>query len=333
MMSELGPGQRELRPSDFVVSGPVAHWDGQQAASAYHEPQLLLEPPSHFRPKVKRPAILFALTCLSTFWAGTTHWMPAEFMASLSSARYAVLTQWKDGLIYMAAVIFILLMHEMGHFLQTVRNRVPATLPFFIPFPFAMTGTMGAVIGMDSSRGNRKQLFDIGLSGPWAGLIVALPIIWFGIKMAKIVDPVHAAEAFPFGNPLIFKLLTAYLRPDVKPGMVLDIRNPLLMAGWVGMLITGLNMLPVSQLDGGHTIYALFGRKARVIARVFVISAILFIIIFEQYTWTVMLTLVLLLGIDHPPTRDDSTPLGPWRYAIGVLSLAIPVFCFTPLIL
>jgi len=330
-MSDLGSGQRELRPSDFV-SGPATSWTAQQALEE-HRPVALLEPPSHFRPKIKRPAILFLLTCLSTFWAGATHWMPAEGLISLESAQHMISARWRDGLTYMAAVIFILLMHEMGHFLQTVRHHVPATLPYFIPFPIAMTGTMGAVIGMDSSRGDRKQLFDIGLSGPWAGLIVAMPIIWFGIKMAKVVDPVHAAGTLQLGNPLIFKLLTAYLRPEVQPGMLLDVHNPLLMAGWVGMLITGLNMLPVSQLDGGHTIYALFGRKAGLIARVFVITAILFIIICEQYTWTVMLVLVLMLGIDHPPTRDDSAKLGPLRYTIGILSLAIPVFCFTPLIL
>jgi membrane-associated protease RseP (regulator of RpoE activity) len=229
----------------------------------------------------------------------------------------------------MAAVMGILLAHEMGHFLQTVRYGVPSTLPYFIPFPVAITGTMGAVIGMDGSRGDRKQLFDIGLSGPWAGILVALPIIWFGIKNATHDFP---SGGIQFGDPLIFKLLTAYLRPEIRDGEVLFM-NPLLMAGWVGMLVTGLNMLPVSQLDGGHTTYALFGRKAGLIARAFVVAAVAFIVIYEQYTWTVMLALVLFLGIDHPPTRDDTVPLGPWRRAIGLVSLAIPVFCFTPMIL
>ena len=110
-MSELGSGQRELRSSDFVVSGPVASWEATENVAAGHAPQLLLEPPSHFRPKIKRPAILFTLTCLSTFWAGATHWMPAVYMVSLTRARYALVTHWRDGLAYMAAVFFILLMH------------------------------------------------------------------------------------------------------------------------------------------------------------------------------------------------------------------------------
>jgi membrane-associated protease RseP (regulator of RpoE activity) len=109
--------------------------------------------------------------------------------------------------------------------------------------------------------------------------------------------------------------------------------NPLLMAGWVGMLITGLNMLPISQLDGGHVIYGLFGRKAHLVARTFLVSAIAAIIIFQQYNWSIMLILVILLGVDHPPTRDDNVPLGPVRRVVGALSLLIPVFCFTPVIL
>ena len=105
------------------------------------------------------------------------------------------------------------------------------------------------------------------------------------------------------------------------------------MAGWVGMLITGLNMLPISQLDGGHVIYGLFGRRANLVARAFLILAILFIVFGEHYNWTVMLVLVILLGVDHPPTRDDSVKLGWFRRVFGFVSLAIPVLCFTPVTL
>ena len=100
------------------------------------------------------------------------------------------------------------------------------------------------------------------------------------------------------------------------------------MAGWVGLLITGLNMMPASQLDGGHVIYALFGRAARPIARGFLIAAIAYIIVSDRYIWAVMVILVTLIGIDHPPTADDTVPLGFWRRAIGYASLAIPVLCF-----
>ncbi len=158
-------------------------------------------------------------------------------------------------------------------------------------------------------------------------MIVSLPIIWFGIKSATIAPP---SGDFQLGDPMIFKLLTSYLRPNFPPDAILNKNNPLLMAGWVGMLITGLNMMPMSQLDGGHVIYGLFGSKARLVARGFLIAAILFIVLGEHYNWIIMLVLVIMLGVDHPPTRDDNVKLGLPRQIFGLVSLAIPVLCFTP---
>ena len=290
-----------------------------------------LEAGDFVRPAGRRwigPALLFVATCLSTFWAGATNWMPHLYLDNPQKAWAVLEHNWQDGLIYMVAVMGILLMHEMGHFVQTLRYHVPASLPIFLPLPVLMTGTMGAVIVMDASKANRKQLFDIGLWGPWAGLIVAVPMIWFGIKTAA-PDPV--AGALPFGTPLVFKLITAWIRPELATGAV--VKNPLFMAGWVGMLVTGLNMLPVSQLDGGHVIYGLFGHRAKWIARAFVCAAIAMIVVSDQYNWVVMLVLVLMLGVDHPPTSDDSVRLGPVRWIIGLVSLLIPVFCFTPVII
>ena len=134
-------------------------------------------------------------------------------------------------------------------------------------------------------------------------------MIWFGLKHAQ---PDPDAIELRLGTPLVFKLIGAWVRPDLETGVLF--RHPLFMAGWVGMLITGLNMLPVSQLDGGHVIYGLFGRQAKWVARAFVLAAIAFIIIEEQYNWVVMLVLVLLLGVDHPPTADDDARLGPVRW-------------------
>jgi hypothetical protein len=292
---------RELRPSDFD------------------------SPP---RRRVFLPLFLFVATCASTFFAGALNWDPASNLGPQSGRVLAA--NWQQGLIYMAAVIGILLTHEMGHFLQTVRYGVPASLPYFIPVPILLTGTMGAVIGMEGSRANRKQLFDIGLSGPIAGLIVALPIIWFGIQDAKVQT---VAGDVVLGDPLIFNLLR-YLNPNLAAEGVLNKQNnPLLMAGWVGMLITGLNMLPISQLDGGHVIYGLFGRKSHLVARAFLVAAILFVVLGDHYNWTIMLVLVILLGVDHPPTRDDNVKLGPLRTAIGYASLGIPILCFTPVLM
>jgi Zn-dependent protease len=280
------------------------------------------------RRRVVLPIFLFLATCGSTFLVGAVNWNPEVAALPPRAVWQLIGDNWRDGVIYMAAVICILLTHEMGHFLQAVRYGVPASFPFFIPMPIMFTGTMGAVIGMEGSRADRKQLFDIGLSGPWAGLIVALPIVWFGIKHGVVSDP-QQLYRWHLGDPLIFKLMTWLARPELPPGSEFQM-NPLLMAGWVGMLITGLNMLPVSQLDGGHVIYSLFGRRSYWIARGFVMSAIAAMIIADYYQWVVMLVLVLMLGVDHPPTRDDHVPLGLARRIIGTASLAIPIFCFTP---
>jgi membrane-associated protease RseP (regulator of RpoE activity) len=274
--------------------------------------------------RVAMPAFLFIATCFTTFLAGATNWLP---FASVTNPE-VIQRNWQQGLIYMAAVIGILLTHEMGHFLQAVRYHVPASYPFFIPMPGMLMGTMGAVIGMENSQANRKQLFDIGISGPLAGLVVALPIIIWGI-LAFDPQPPDPVPTPHLNSPLLITLLVNWLRPELAPAELF--RNPLLMAGWVGMLITGLNMMPVSQLDGGHVIYGLFGKKAHLIARAFVCAVIGAMLYFDNYNWMLMFILVLFIGIDHPPTHDDNVKLGPLRTIIGLLSLAIPIFCFTPI--
>lgn len=284
------------------------------------------------------PLVLFLATCFFTYAAGTYHWRPVAFGMQIDQQRgeywdlagtvRQLTANWADGLTYAACVMAILVAHEMGHFLMTVRYRIPASYPIFIPVPFLMlTGTMGAVIGMEGFRANRRQMFDIGLAGPLAGLVLTIPMVWIGIKIGHHEAP---RPGWPmFGDPLLAKLLINWLRPDIPPGNELLV-NPVYMAGWVGMFVTGLNMLPVSQLDGGHTIYALFLNKGRWMARAFLVSAIAFVVLSQEYSWTLMIVIVTLMGVDHPPTADDKVPLGWWRTALGIASLAIPVLCFTP---
>jgi membrane-associated protease RseP (regulator of RpoE activity) len=326
-------GESEADRTLPELAPDVARWQESNGAGSDAEivalPARRLSDGDFGQPRGRRvflPVFLFIATCLSTFIAGSLDWDPGRFMAT-GTVGQKIAQNWSQGLIYAGAVIGILLTHEMGHFIQTVRYGVPASLPFFIPVPFLLTGTMGAVIGMEGSRADRKQLFDIGISGPWAGLIVALPIIWFGVKSATAMQ---GGAPIVLGDPLIFKLMAHYLRPDIAPDAILNKNNPLLMAGWVGMLITGLNMMPISQLDGGHVIYGLFGQRAKIVARAFMIAAILFIVLGEHYTWTMMLVLVIMLGVDHPPTRDDNVELGWPRRIFGLVSLAIPVLCFAP---
>ncbi|MEZ6103212.1 MAG: site-2 protease family protein [Pirellulaceae bacterium] len=274
--------------------------------------------------------MLFLITCVSTFLAGVTDWMTMEYLMQPLLWRRAVLTNWPQGLIYMVAVLSILMTHEMGHFIATLRHRIPASLPFFIPFPLSPIGTMGAVIGMAGFKADRKQVFDIGVAGPIAGLVVAIPILFFGIRAL----PVPASNHGPYllDCPMIVRLMFTIARPEYVGTTKIAIGNvnPLFMAGWVGLLITGLNMLPVSQLDGGHVIYALFLKRGHVIARGFLMVAIAYVVFARVQIWIVMLILVTLMGTDHPPTRNDNIPLGPVRTLIAWLSLLIPVLCFPP---
>jgi membrane-associated protease RseP (regulator of RpoE activity) len=273
------------------------------------------------------PLCLFLATCCTTFLAGVYQWRQDLFPLDQNTAVW-VARNWQNGLLYMVAVLAFLAAHEMGHFLMTVRYRVHSSYPIVIPLPFYI-GTMGAVIAMDGRRADRRQMFDIGIAGPLAGLVVAVPVLCMGVMQATLVVP--PPGAIVSGDPLLAELLIQWLRPDAVAGSeVLLMGNPLYMAGWVGMLVTGLNMMPISQLDGGHIIYALFRKRSHYLARAFLLSAIAYVVLSDNYRWTLMIIIVTFLGADHPPTSNDNIPLGRVRYALGVASLLIPVFCFIP---
>ena len=332
--SSLVPAQPVVPPVAATAAG--VSYDAEHERAFAHLPELR---GSDFglRPqrRVLLPAILFLATCASTFWVGVTRWDPMrlEYSANWALVGRVVEANWQTGLTYMAAVLAILLTHEMGHFFQTVRYRIPASYPLCIPIPFNPIGTMGAVIGMDGSRADRRQIFDIGIAGPLAGLVVAAPVLWWGVKQLDLATGAGPGE-IEFHLPLIGQWMLQWAHPnDAWAGdkwVALSELNPYFMAGWVGMLITGLNMLPISQLDGGHTIYALFLDRAHSFARLFISFAILYVVINldEAVLWTPMLLLVIFLGIHHPPTTNDNIPLGPVRWAIGLASLAIPILCF-----
>jgi membrane-associated protease RseP (regulator of RpoE activity) len=266
--------------------------------------------------------LLFAVTAATTFAAGVVGWQPvfwgvdADVAANLGG-------HWQRGLLYMAAVMSVLAAHEAGHFIAARIHGIPATLPFFIPMPVLLTGTLGAVIGMEGSRADRRQLFDIALAGPVAGLVVAVPALAIGMASGT------AAVDNPFALPPLARGLLAVVRPDLPAGGTIA-PNPLLMAGWVGLLVTGLNMIPVSQLDGGHVLYAVFGRRGNWIARAMLSAAIVAIVCLRQDHWIAMVVVVTFLGVDHPPIRDENLPLGRVRTLLGLASLLIPLVTFMP---
>ena len=287
--------------------------------------------------RIRLPLILFLATCLSTFFVGAADWRPTEHMATWPQIFATMTGNWQQGLTYMGAVLAILLTHEMGHFLMTLRHRIPASYPLCIPVPFNPIGTMGAVIGMEGLKANRREIFDIGIAGPLAGLVVAIPLLWIGVSKIDLRTEPLPGEV-QLNSPLMVKWMIEAQHPEVlkvagpqrAEWIGISQVNAFFMAGWVGLLVTGLNMLPISQLDGGHTIYGLFGRDALTFARGFLVVAITYVVInLEQAAvWTPMLILVILMGVDHPPSSDDEVELDTPRWVIGAASLVIPILCF-----
>jgi membrane-associated protease RseP (regulator of RpoE activity) len=270
--------------------------------------------------RVRLPILLFIATCLSTLWVGTT-------MSPPETSGFGCLL---FGLWYAVPVMTILLCHEMGHFIQAHRYGVYASLPYFIPMPYPpIIGTLGAVIAMEPRMGHRKALFDIGITGPLAGLVPTFVFLIVGLHYSKVVEA--SPHFMAFGEPLMFQWLASRFLPAASEGKDV-LLHPMAFAGWVGLLITSLNLMPIGQLDGGHVLYALLRHKANRIARLLLYSAV-FLVAFdweELQSWTLMLILLLMMGPVHPPTADDSEPLGPGRIALGWLTLAFIIVGFTP---
>jgi membrane-associated protease RseP (regulator of RpoE activity) len=268
-----------------------------------------------------RPAlnlILFLLTCVSTFYHGYST-SPTESIA--------------DGLWYSGGIIAILLCHEMGHYLMCRRHGVRATLPFFIPFPILSPfGTLGAVIRMDSRLPDRRALFDIGVAGPLAGLAVAIPAIFFGLRMSEVHEIVASGATMALGESLLFKWLSFLARGPLPEGQDIFL-HPLAYAGWAGLFVTALNLLPVGQLDGGHILYALLGERSAGVGRIaLALFALMGIIVFPFFPgWFPFILLLLWFGYQHPPTADHFTPLDSKRRKLAYFAFVIFILSFTPI--
>ena len=233
----------------------------------------------------------------------------------------------QQGMSYSVPLMLILLCHEMGHYLQALRYSVPASLPFFIPLPLPPLGTMGAVILQEPGRADRKQLFDIAVSGPIAGLLVTIPVLMYGIYASGYVLDLHN-RPFEFGQPWIVKTAIEFVHGPLPSGMVFQ-WNGFAIAGWVGIFITALNLLPIGQLDGGHLLYTLIGRTAHYIAWGLIVVAACYMIWVQQYSYVLLLILVTWTGPRHPPTRDDQMPLGWGRQIVGFAMLSFLLIGFT----
>ncbi len=263
------------------------------------------------RRRIGLPVLLFVATCLSTLLVGS---------AGSGLAH---------GLMFALPLMTILICHEAGHFLQARRYGVYASLPYFIPMPISPIGTFGAVIAMQARMGDRKALFDIGITGPLAGLVPTLIFCVVGLHWSQVVTLPKGGGAFLLGEPPIFKLLTHHIFGPLPPGKDI-LLHPMAFAGWVGLLVTALNLLPIGQLDGGHVLYGLLREKAHQVASMLLLAAAVAVVWYGLWGWTLMLMLLMLMGPVHPPTANDNVPLGPGRIILGWLTLAFIPIGFTP---
>ena len=232
----------------------------------------------------------------------------------------------RAGLEFSLPLIVILLAHEMGHYIACRYHRLDATLPFFLPVPFGI-GTFGAFIRIRSPLLTKRELFDVGASGPLAGFIVTLPVLFAGIALSTPVAQLPRGGVMIFGEPLAFKALAWLVHPDVPPGGDLML-HPTGFAAWFGLLVTALNLLPFGQLDGGHITYALFGRWQRRIA--WPLLAVLIVLGFWWTGWWVWAVIALVMRVRHPWVPDEAGELDPRRRLLGWICLIVFALCFTP---
>ncbi|MBI5559935.1 MAG: site-2 protease family protein [Deltaproteobacteria bacterium] len=234
------------------------------------------------------------------------------------------------GIPFSASLLFILGTHEMGHYFASRRHGTPSSLPFFIPGPPIppMIGTFGAVIESKSRINTRNALVDIGAAGPLAGFIAAVIITAWGLRLSH-VGPKPSGEALNLGAPLIFELLSYLILGKIPGGSELFL-HPVGFAGWTGLYITFINLMPIGQSDGGHVCYATLGRIHRAVS----MAAASLLVLFGIFIWPGWLVWGVLTaafaGISHPPVVDAHTPLSVRREAMSVLALAIFVLTFTP---
>ena len=236
-----------------------------------------------------------------------------------------------SGLLFSAPLMTILTCHELGHYFQNRRYGISATLPYFIPVPIPPLGTFGAIILMRGRAPNNRALFDVGISGPLAGLAVTLVFLTVGLTLSTVVPTTPdllAQGGFVFSEPLIMQWFAKAL-VGYDPATETLIMHPTAVAAWVGVLLTTLNLFPIGQLDGGHVFYALARHRAKRLSYILFGLAAVAVVLFRCWNWSLLLILLFFLGLRHPNTQNDFQPLGLWRTVLGWATLAFIILGFT----
>jgi membrane-associated protease RseP (regulator of RpoE activity) len=339
-----------LSPLDVT---PLFRWDGKRHA--------ILLVPGIPKPKPANPrvnAVMFVLTLLSVLWTGAAYGLDQPLPAGIGPAVWALIQR---GWPFALSMIAILGTHEFGHYLMGRKHGVQVSLPYFIPLPYPISpfGTLGAFINMKESPKNRKVLLDIGAAGPLAGLIVAIPVLLIGLSMSsvdRLPTAVQSGVAYSMEGSSVLYLLTKFAvfkqmlpSPASYQGMAplvywlryfltgqpyplggLDVMlSSVAWAGWGGLLITGLNLIPAGQLDGGHMLYVLLGRKNAQRVLPFILGG-LALLGFVWSGWWLWVLLIFFLGRVYAEPLDQITGLDPRRKALAIIALIVFVLTFTP---
>ena len=265
-------------------------------------------------------AVLFALTVLSVVYVG----------AQLSADVYATGLNLLDGIPYAVSLLAILMAHEMGHYVVGRRLRAPLSLPYFLPLPVPPLGTLGAVITMSGPVRNRRHLLAIAAAGPLAGLVVAIPVLLIGLSMSEVQPLPTTGQFMAEGNSLLYLALKFITFGQLLPSGGLDVVvSPIAFAGWAGILITGLNLIPAGQLDGGHIVYALVGARYARYVLYAVLAALAVLAIFWQ-GWLLWMVLIFLFGRTRLAPLDEITELTTPQKVFAAAMLVLFFVVFTP---
>ncbi len=265
--------------------------------------------------------LLFVLTVASTmFIAGAQ---------SIENGR--IVFNWSEAILFSGTLMSILLAHELGHFVASRRLGVAVSYPFFIPMPLFIFGTMGAFIQMKEPPPDRRALFNIGVAGPLAGLVLAIPLTFIGLTLST-VEPIPTVGSYYMeGNSLLYGAMKFLIFGQWLPSNGVDVMlHPMAFAGWAGMLVTALNLLPAGQLDGGHVIFGLLGKRwgQRV---TYAVIGVLLLFGFVWDGWWIWALLIFFLAGRHAPILNEVTPLGPRQRMLGIITLILFILLFTPI--
>jgi membrane-associated protease RseP (regulator of RpoE activity) len=277
--------------------------------------------------------LLLLATIITTTLVGSQFWILQVERIGLQWSLLLLKKEYllKGAIYFSLPLLLILGCHELGHYFVSRRYKVPATLPYFIPLPpipgFLSLGTLGAVISTRGTIPNKRALLDIGIAGPLVGFLIAIPVTLIGLSLAQQLPPPLPPKLgeteLVLGLPLLFLLLEKLA--NIAPLSL----HPTLFAGWIGLLVTAMNLLPAGQLDGGHIAYASLGGKQKYTS----VAALVLMLVLSYFfpVWILFAFIILLTGIRHPPPLNDITPLGLRGKLLAIFALLMFILSFVPI--